>query len=89
MYKELIVYVKHIGGGVVTAVMSEVNHSCQRSANKKMLSATVLSVNQEINKTGALPHGITEVAISAKLEHISCMYWELQKKGVGWLSLSI
>ena len=28
---------------------------------------TVASVNQEINKTGTLPHGISEVAISANL----------------------
>ena len=60
MYEELIVYVEHIGGGVVTAVMSEVTSQLQGEFCKlaeickteKLLSAIVLSVNQEINKTG-------------------------------------
>ena len=76
MYIELIVYVEHTGGGVVTAVISEMTSQFQGefcklaeiSTTEKLLSAIVLSVNQEINKTGTLPHGITEVAISANLE---------------------
>ena len=58
MYEELTVYVEHIGGGVVTAVMSE-NHSCRENLILQtcrnlhnMLSAIALSVNQEINQTG-------------------------------------
>ena len=58
MYEELIVSVEDIGGGVVTAVMSEVTSQLQGEFCKlaeickteKLLYAIVLSVNQGINK---------------------------------------
>ena len=58
MYEELIVSVEDIGGGVVTAVMSEVTSQLQEEFCKlaeickteKLLYAIALSVNQEINK---------------------------------------
>ena len=58
MYEELIVSVEDIGGGVVTAVMSEVTSQLQGEFCKlaeickteKLLYAIALSVNQEINK---------------------------------------
>ena len=72
MYEELLVYVEHIGGGIVKAVMSkQTSQYCsenfvnlQKSAKPNTLSAVALSVNQETNKMGTLPHGISEVAIS-------------------------
>ena len=58
MYEELIVSVEDIGGGVVTAVMSEVTSQLQGQFCKlaeickteKLLYAIALSVNQEIKK---------------------------------------
>ena len=60
MYEELIVSVEDIGGGVVTAVMSEVTSQLQGQSCKlaeickteKLLYiyAIALSVNQEIKK---------------------------------------
>ena len=63
MYEELIVSVEDIGGGVVTAVMSEVTSQLQGEFCKlgeickteKLLYAIVLSVNQEINKLEPYP----------------------------------
>ena len=64
MHDELIVYVEHIVSRDVTAVMSEVTSQLHREFCKlaeickteKLLSAAI-SVNQEINKSGTLPHG--------------------------------
>ena len=58
MYEELIVSIEDIGGGVVTAVMSEVTSQLQGQFCKlaeickteKLLYAIALSVNQEIKK---------------------------------------
>ena len=74
MYKELIVYVTYWGWGCYSCdvrddikVVGRILQTCRNLATKKMLSAIVVSVNQE-KKTGTLPHGTTEVVISAKLE---------------------
>ena len=78
MYDESIVHVEHAPSmfymhycAVVTAVMSKLTSQFQGKFCKlteickteKLLSAVALSVNQEINKMGTLPHGIYEVAI--------------------------
>ena len=54
-----------IGGGVVTAVIQ----FCKLAEICKTEKPAVgYSVKQEINKTGTLPRGLTEVAISTKLK---------------------
>ena len=89
MYDESIVHVQHAPSmfymhycGVVTAVMSKLTSQFQGKFCKlaeickteKLLSAVALSVNQEINKTETLPHGMYEVAISTN--------WKSAKLGV-------
>ena len=98
MYDKLIVYVEHIGGGVVAAVMSEMTSQLQGEFCKlaesckteKLLSATALSVNQEINKTGISPHGISgfidstklEFHLKASLELLILQNWKFNKTGI-------
>jgi len=62
-----------LGGRVVTTVLTsqfqgEFCKLAEICKTEKLLSAGALSVNQKINKTGTLPHGIAEVAISTKLQ---------------------
>ena len=42
--------------------------TCRKLHNRKTAVYTCSRVNQEISKTGTLSHGITEVAISTKLQ---------------------
>ena len=71
----------HAGGGIITAMMSEVTSQLQAkfckhaelAKQKKMLSVIALSVNQEINKTETLSHGISKVTIVQK--------WKFNKTG--------
>ena len=76
MYEELIVSVEDIGGGVVTAVMSEVTSQLQGEFCKLAEICKTEKLHAVCNcafcesgnqKTGTLPHSITEVAISMKL----------------------
>ena len=54
----------HVGGGVITPVMSEVTSHLQAEfANMQNMSVIVLSVNQEINKPETLSDGVSEVTI--------------------------
>ena len=63
-------------GGVVTAMMSKLTSQLQEQFCKlaeickteKLLSAVAFSVNQEINKTGTLSHGIPGFAVLQQLE---------------------
>ena len=88
MYEELILSVEYIGGGVVTAVMSEVTSQLQgeycclqllflwirKSTNiTRHLWVCWFGKNWKFNKTGTSPHGISGIAVLVD-QHVAKIY---------------